>query len=222
MPLQPSPLIYALLFHVPALCDQLPLRLLGVAAALEPDWILSGVDCPPFCSLLFLVFHALYRGSHLNTTRIMPPHVPLCCCHHTLFNFRGTIKFDAGHGLLLYMDGIFDNMDNSVPMQLDIELSRYHEVPWWFRAYMWMCPRYTVSWDAPRPRLTMDIEFATVFFAGLNCSEWTVDLPMIPVAIDLKDLCGNSPLHFVMRQGRTVYGRFVVQRRHYCTSKVHY
>ncbi len=151
----------------------------------------------------------------------MRAHVPTCC-HEELTNFTGSTHVHAGNGVLISMKGKFRNIDSFAPIHLDIEMPQRRPVPWWFRAYMWMCP-VVCAWDVAHPRITLELELGETacWVGGINCSEWTLSLPMVPVAINIRDICGYMPLRFVMRQGTTVYGRFTLQQLRYCTRLGH-
>ena len=150
----------------------------------------------------------------------MLSHVPVCC-HQELSNFTGRTEVLTGNGVLVYMLGKFDRLNASAPLQFDIELPQQHEVPWWFRAYIWACPSLEASWEKPRVTLELEACQTSCYLAGMNCSDWTVTLPWVPIAIDMHEICGYLPVRFVMRQGRTKYGRFTIQQRKYCTQLKH-
>ena len=147
-------------------------------------------------------------------------HVPTCC-HQELSNFTGDTQVHAGNGVLISMVGKFEGLDKGAPLMVDIELPQYREVPWWFRAYMYVAAS-SCCWDT-RPRITIELEpgETSCWLGGVNCSEWTLSLPMVPVAIDMRLISGYLPLCFVMRQGTTEYGRFTVQQVRYCTRLGH-
>jgi len=151
----------------------------------------------------------------------MPVHVPTCC-HKELSNFTGNTHVHAGNGVLISMEGVFKGFDSSVPLHLDIEMPQRRPVPWWFRGYMWVC-QIACEWEGSHPRVTIELEQGETacWLGGINCSEWTLSLPMVPVAIDIRTICGYMPLRFVMRQGITEYGRFTLQQLRYCTRMGH-
>ena len=147
-------------------------------------------------------------------------HVPTCC-HQELSNFTGDTQVHAGNGVLISMVGKFEGLDKGAPMMVDIELPQHRDLPWWFRAYMHMAVS-SCCW-ATRPRITIELEpgETSYWFGGVNCSDWTLSLPLVPVAIDMRLICGYLPLCFVMRQGTTEYGRFTVQQLRHCTQLGH-
>ena len=68
----------------------------------------------------------------------------------------------------------------------------------------------------------MDMPSSNIaFIEQLDCAKWQIDLPMVPFRIDVHDICGYLPIHFVVRQGCAEYIRFVLQRQKHCTAVGH-
>lgn len=149
-------------------------------------------------------------------------HVPLCV-HHRLQHFTGKAQFDAGNGVVMSMKGTLEHLDETQPAQVDVELPQLRSMPWWFHAYVYMCPGLQGDLHSQRPRVTMDVEASPLecYLPWLDCDGWAVSLPGMPVAVALETLCGYLPLHFVIRQGSTEYGRFVLQQKRRCTRIGH-
>ena len=150
-------------------------------------------------------------------------HVPLCV-HYRLQHFAGSARFDAGNGIALWMQGAFDGLDAGQPVQLDVELPQRREMPWWFRAYVAICPGLSdAQLHARKPRVTVELEADPVscYLAWIDCAAWTITLPGWPVPLAIETICGYLPLHFVVRQNSTEYGRFVLQQRRRCVHINH-
>ena len=151
----------------------------------------------------------------------MSSHVPLCM-HQRTSKFVGLVQLDIGKRAVVGMAGEFDDLDAYTPLQLKLTLPQKRELPWWLTTYLWLCSGVHVE-SEPVPSVVWDIDTHPVLCTvpALDFSRWELDLPFIPVAIPLQDVCGYLPVHIVVQQGSNEYARYIVQRRSHCTQYMH-